>query len=68
MKNMISTHIRHGDIVIDMDTTGDVQIVRQSTAECIRLSLSEWEYLVLVADLHGRPILPPIGKVQEVIP
>jgi hypothetical protein len=56
---MISTHIRHGDLVIDMETDGDVQIVRQSTGQAIRLSISEWTYLMLVAELHGRPVAPP---------
>lgn len=56
---MLSTHIRHGDLVIDMDGEGDVQIVRQSTGQAIRMSISEWTYLMLVADLHGRPIAPP---------
>lgn len=57
--NMLSTHIRHGDLVIDMDADGDVQIVRQSTGHSIRLSVSEWTYLMVVADLHGRPVAPP---------
>lgn len=56
---MISTHVRHGDIVIDMQADGEVQIVRQSTMQAIRLSLSEWKYLIMVAELHGWPVLPP---------
>jgi hypothetical protein len=56
---MLTTHIRHGDLVIDMEKDGDVQIVRQSTGQAIRLSLTEWHYLILVAELHGHGIAPP---------
>jgi hypothetical protein len=59
MPQMLATSVRHGDLVVDMDTNGEVQIVRQSTGQGIRLSLSEWSYLMLIADLHGRPVAPP---------
>jgi len=65
MSTMIATHIRHGDLVIDMDSCGDVQIVRQSTGQAIRLSLTEWNYLCQIAELHGWPIAPPIHPVLE---
>jgi hypothetical protein len=56
---MLSTHVRHGDLVIDMDASGEVQITRQSNAAAIRLSFSEWLYLQRVANLHGWPMCPP---------
>ena len=62
---MIATSIRHGDLVIDMDTNGEVQIVRQSTGQGVRLSVSEWRYLIAVADLHGWPVVPPDRGVEQ---
>lgn len=56
---MLATSIRHGDLVIDLEPNGDVQVTRQSNAQAIRLSTSEWAYLLKVADLHGWPIAPP---------
>lgn len=56
---MLTTHIRHGDLVIDMEADGTVQLVRQSNGQCIRLSLSEWEYVQRVAALHSWPVAPP---------
>lgn len=64
---MLATNIRHGDLVIDMEPNGDVQIVRQSDMTAIRLSLTEWTYLMAVADIHGWPVAPPI-KPREVTP
>lgn len=57
--HMLATHVRHGDLVIDMQSDGEVQIVRQSNGQCIRLSLSEWKYILTIADLHGWPVVPP---------
>lgn len=63
---MMPTHIRKGDLVIDMHGDGTVQIVRQSTMQGIVLSISEWEYLQKVADLHGWPIVKPNNVIPEV--
>ena len=57
---MLTTHIRHGDIVLDMESNGSVRITRQSNAMAIELSLSEWHYVQAVASLHGWPMAPPL--------
>lgn len=62
---MLSTTIKHGDLVIDMMPDGSVQITRQSDMSVIRISLSEWNYLLLVACIHGWPVAPPYQPVQE---
>jgi hypothetical protein len=58
---MLSTNVRHGDLVIDMETDGSVRITRQSNAMAIQLSSSEWIYIQRVAELHGWPVAPPTG-------
>ena len=62
---MIATMITHGDLKIEMRASGEVFIVRQSDASAILLSLSEWNYLQAVADLHGWPIVAPSGPKGE---
>ena len=64
---MLATTIRHGDLVVDLQESGAVQIVRQSNATGVVLSLSEWQYLILLADIHGWPICPP-NKTQPEVP
>jgi hypothetical protein len=64
---VIPTTIKHGDLCIDFQEPGSVQIVRQSNATGIVLSLSEWQYLILLADIHGWPIAPP-NKTQPEMP
>lgn len=56
---MISTTIRHGDLVVDFDAAGWVQITRQSNAQCIQISTSEWVFLLKCAELRGWPMSPP---------
>lgn len=63
---MIPTHIRKGDLVIDMHGDGTVQIVRQSNMQGIVLSISEWQYLIHVAELHGWPVVPPTNPTPEI--
>jgi len=57
---MIATMISHGDLKIDMRENGDVFIVRQSDGSAVVLSLTEWNYLTAVADLHGWPVTRPL--------
>jgi hypothetical protein len=56
---MLSTSIRHGDLVIDFDSEGWVQISRQSNAMSIQLSKSEWTFLLKCVDLRGWPTCAP---------
>jgi hypothetical protein len=60
---MLSTSVRHADLVIDFDAGGWVQITRQSTGHSIHLSQSEWVFLLKVADLRGWPVAPPAPVV-----
>jgi hypothetical protein len=63
---MQNTTVRHGDLVVDFQQDGNVQIVRQSNAQGIVLSLSEWRYLILLADIFEWPIVPPNKTTPEV--
>ncbi len=56
---MIGTSIRHGDLVIDFDGAGWVQITRQSNAACIQLSETEFIFLVKCSEIRGWPMAPP---------
>lgn len=56
---MLSTSVRHGDLVIDFDSAGWVQVTRQSNGMSIQLSQSEWAFVLKVADLRGWPVVPP---------
>lgn len=60
---MLATTIKHGDLVIDMHPDGKVQVVRQSDMTGLVLSLSEWNYLLLIAGIHGWPIASPSAGV-----
>jgi hypothetical protein len=62
---MLATSIRHGDLVIDFHADGSVQVVRQSNASGIVLSLSEWQYLCKVMELHEWPMAPPLSTFVE---
>ena len=65
---MLATSVKHGDLMIDMQTDGSVNVVRQSDMSHIILSLTEWRYLLMVAELHGWPIAPPLPTFQESAP
>jgi hypothetical protein len=56
---MHSTSIRHADLVIDFDSEGWVQITRQSNAQTVQLSKSEWVFLLKCSELRGWPTVPP---------
>jgi len=56
---MLATTIRHGDLAVDFDAQGWVQLARQSNGSTIQLSQSEWIFLLKCADLRGWPIAPP---------
>ena len=62
---MLSTSIRHGDLVIDFDSAGWVQITRQSTAQTIQMSVSEWGFLLKCVDIRGWPCAPPPPGSQD---
>lgn len=55
----LSTSIRHGDLVIDFDSAGWVQLTRQSNAMAIQLSKSEFAFLQACAQLANWPVVPP---------
>jgi len=59
---VLATFIKHGDIVIEMETDGSVRLTRQSNSQAVLLSFSEWKYLMCVAELHGWPISPTTGN------
>lgn len=65
---MLSTSIRHGDLVIDFDSAGWVQITRQSTAQSIQVSTTEWVFLLKCADLRGWPMAPPGTTLPQIDP
>jgi hypothetical protein len=56
---VLSTSIRHGDLVIDFDSGGWVQLTRQSNGQSIQLSVSEWVLLLKCAEFRGWPCAPP---------
>lgn len=56
---MLATSIRHGDLAIDFDSEGWVQITRQSNGSAVQLSVSEWIFLLQCAALRGWPMAPP---------
>jgi hypothetical protein len=56
---MLPTFIRHGDLVLEFEGDGSLRITRQSNAQAVQLSSSEWIYLLKVAALHDWPIAPP---------
>ena len=55
---MLTTNVRHGDLVIDFEVDGSVRIVRQTTAEAIQLSPTEWLYLIRLAEVLDFPMAP----------
>lgn len=61
---MLTTSIRHGDLVIDIESDRSVRIVRQSNAQSIELSYSEWIYVLKVAEIHDWPVAPPSPPSQ----
>jgi hypothetical protein len=58
---MLASSHRHGDLVVDFDSAGWVQITRQSNGQSIQLSESEWIYLMKLAELRGWPVAPLPG-------
>jgi hypothetical protein len=56
---MLATSIKHGDLCVDFDPAGWVQVTRQSNAGCIQLSQTEWVFLMKCAELRGWPMAPP---------
>lgn len=52
-------YLRYGDLLIEWDEHGHAVITRQSTAERLTLSLTEWALLLKVMDLKGWPVCPP---------
>ena len=58
---MLPTRIEHGALTVSFEKNGDVQLIRSTTTESIRVSCSEWEYLIRLAEIHNFPIAPPSG-------
>jgi hypothetical protein len=56
---VLPTFIRHGDLVLEFEGDGSLRITRQSNAQAVQVSSSEWIYLLKVAELHDWPIAPP---------
>jgi hypothetical protein len=56
---MLTTTIRHGDLVIDVEPERAIRITRQSTAQAVEVSPTEWRYILRVAELHDFPMAPP---------
>lgn len=52
-------YIRYGDLVLEWNEAGDLSITRQSTAQRLVLSITEWQTLLKAAELHGWPVAPP---------
>lgn len=63
---MLTTTIRHGDLVIEFLEDHAVQIVRQSNGNAIRLSSSEWLLLCKITEILGWPAAPPIDPMPKV--
>lgn len=59
---MTPTFVKRGDFVIETLDDGVVRITRQSTAQAVELTISEWGFLLQVADLIGLPTSPPITQ------
>jgi hypothetical protein len=57
---MLSTNITHGDLQIDFNNDGSVQLTRKSNGNAIVLSTTEAEYIKKVWELHEWPIAPPM--------
>jgi hypothetical protein len=51
--------VKYGDLCIEWDDKGNMQFTRQSDMQAIRLSASEWVFLLKVAELRGWPVAPP---------
>ena len=56
---MLSTNISHGDLQLDFNDDKTVQITRKSNTSGILLSLTEWKYILAVAELLDFPMVAP---------
>lgn len=56
---MIASSHKHGDLVVDFDASGWVQIARQTNGQALQLSQTEWVYILRLAELRGWPMAPP---------
>lgn len=54
----IRTTIVHGPLNIEFTEDGALQIAHSQSGQSIRLSPTEWEFLLAVAALRGWPIAP----------
>jgi len=52
------TTIKHDYLCVEFCEDGSVQIVHEGNGGSIRLSISEWNYLTAVFQIHDWPIVP----------
>jgi len=57
-----SLSVRQGDLVIDFDAAGWVQVTRQSNGMAVQLSKSEFNFLLACCQLRNWPLIP-VGTV-----
>lgn len=62
---MKQTVITHGDLCITFHSDSDIQITRQSNAQSLLMSASEWAFLLRCADLRGWPVIST-GDVEAI--
>jgi hypothetical protein len=57
--------VRYGDVAVEWDERGNMKLVRQDNGQHITLSVSEWAFLLKVAELRGWPVAPPAGPGEQ---
>lgn len=62
MRKLLS--IKYGPLYIQWDRDESVLISRDDKPSAVYLSMSEWNWLLLAAQLHGWPIAPPLEMCE----
>jgi hypothetical protein len=65
MTDRTHTCIRHGDLVIDFNADGSVQLARKSNMTAIVLSITEWVFILKLCEIHDWPVAAPANIHPE---
>lgn len=57
---------RYGDLVIEWDANGNLTLTRQSDGTRIYVSVSEWNALLVLCQLKGWPVAPPVMVAEAI--
>jgi hypothetical protein len=61
---MHAATVTYGHLSVSWDQYGTLTVARTDHPGAIQLSVSEWAFLLKAMELHGWPIIAPLGYQQ----